>query len=239
MTNPINLNLSEFSTELNARIAKYDLLCHPYYQAWSQGTLSRDQIKGYAQDYYHHVAAFPDYLETFQQRLADKETKELVLEHKADEEGAQAKDKRSHAEVWLDFVEGMGGDRSAAKSHTPLPEIQSLIKEFEKVAATGSKAEALAAFYAYESQVPRVAKEKARGLKEFYNADARTSYYFTIHQTFDVLHSESWLKALTDEIGNDAQKREAALASAENAAKTLWQALDGVERARQLSVRGN
>lgn len=23
--------------ELNERIAKYDLLCHPYYQAWSAG----------------------------------------------------------------------------------------------------------------------------------------------------------------------------------------------------------
>ena len=35
---------------------------------------------------------------------------------------------------------------------------------FHRTASEGTQAEALAAFYAYESQVPRVAQEKARGL---------------------------------------------------------------------------
>ncbi|MFX7784919.1 hypothetical protein ABTJ92_22105, partial [Acinetobacter baumannii] len=56
------MTTSSFQTELDARIAQYDLLTHPFYQSWSMGALKRDEIKEYACDYYHHVAAFPEYL---------------------------------------------------------------------------------------------------------------------------------------------------------------------------------
>ena len=52
------------------------------------------------------------------------------------------------------------------RGHTPVAEIKQLINHFHRVASEGTPAEALAAFYAYESQVPKVAKEKARGLRE-------------------------------------------------------------------------
>ena len=62
------------------------------------------------------------------------------------------------------------------------------IAEFRRVAREGSTAEALAAFYAYESQVPRVAKAKADGLAQRYGADAKTCGYFKLHQFADVEH---------------------------------------------------
>ena len=31
------MNTAEFFEQLDARIAKYDLLCHPFYKAWSAG----------------------------------------------------------------------------------------------------------------------------------------------------------------------------------------------------------
>ncbi len=51
----------EFFEQLERRIAKYDLLCHPFYKAWVAGDLTRDDLREYALDYYHHVAAFPVY----------------------------------------------------------------------------------------------------------------------------------------------------------------------------------
>src|SRR5438552_18872526 len=59
------MNSMPFSQELQARIAKYDLLSHPFYKAWSAGELSRDDLREYACQYYHHVAAFPTYLAQF------------------------------------------------------------------------------------------------------------------------------------------------------------------------------
>jgi pyrroloquinoline-quinone synthase len=226
------MNTESFSQELNARIAKYDLLCHPFYKSWSMGTLKRDEIKEYACDYYHHVAEFPNYLDTLQKRLPAGVLRDIVLDNKADEEGVQSRDGRSHAEIWLDFAAGMGASSEDIVDHEPIVEIQQLIDGFKNVVKNGTTAEALAALYAYESQVPRVATEKERGLKEQYGADDRTSYYFTLHKSFDVLHSKTWLEQLAKEVGTDEAVQEAALNAAEKAAKSLWNALDGVERER-------
>ena len=67
-----------------------------------------------------------------------------------------------------------------------------LIEHFHKVASEGTAEEALAAFYAYESQVPRIAREKERGLREMYGADDKTCGYFALHTTADVHHSNVW-----------------------------------------------
>ena len=36
--------MSEFFAALDARIARYDLLQHPFYQAWSKGELTREDL---------------------------------------------------------------------------------------------------------------------------------------------------------------------------------------------------
>ena len=122
------------------------------------------------------------------------------------------------------------GRRSRCGARVPgNPEIQALISHFRGVAQNGSPEEAFAAFYAYESQVPRVAKEKARGLQEMYGADQKTYGYFTFHTTADVHHSNVWREQLSEHLEANPEMAERALASAEAAAKALWTALDGIE----------
>ena len=226
------MELNAFWQEMHNRVSKYDLLCHPFYQAWSEGTLTREDLRAYSANYYHHVAAFPTYLGSFYGRLPEGELRRAVLENLADEEGLQGT--RPHNEMWLDFAEGMGANRDAVRNSEPLAEIAGLVEHFKRTACEASAAEALASFYAYESQVPRVATEKARGLREMYGADSKTCGYFTLHTTADVHHSNVWREQLSKVFENDddaAQER--ALVAAENAARSLWRALDGVERERQ------
>src|SRR5438270_1748146 len=219
------MNTHEFRQELNARIARYDLLTHPFYQAWAKGELTREDLRNYARQYFHHIAAFPDYVEMFESHPElDGELVQAVAENRAGEDG--------HAELWLDFAEGMGAKRASVSSEQPLAEIQSLIDAFQNVACEGSAAEALAAFYAYESQVPRIAQEKARGLLEMYGADARTCAYFTIHQTADVHHASVWDEQLEKQVHGDSDCQKKALQAAERIALALWRALDGIERQR-------
>ena len=52
------MTFPEFSEQLEARIAKYDLLCHPFYKAWAAGELTREELRAYAAEYYPQVAAF-------------------------------------------------------------------------------------------------------------------------------------------------------------------------------------
>jgi pyrroloquinoline-quinone synthase len=228
------MNIVEFFSQLEARIAKYDLLCHPFYKAWSAGELTRDDLRTYAQDYYHHVEAFPSYLAAFGLRLEEGELRRAVLANMCDEKGVEdgsGKDAVPHSDLWLDFAHGVGSSRNL-EWHSPIPEIRQLVQHFHRVANEGTPEEALAAFYAYESQVPRVATEKDRGLREMYGADDKTRGYFTLHATADVYHSRVWRKQLEKRIGANPASADAALNAAENAAQMLWRALDGIEARR-------
>jgi len=231
------MTMDQFFEQLEARIGKYDLLCHPFYKAWSAGELTRDDLREYAQDYYHHVESFPSYLAALGMRLEEGELRQAVLANMCDEKGVEGRPGRDsvpHSELWLDFAEGMGSRRNL-EWHSPVPEIRQLIAHFQRVASEGLPEEALAAFYAYESQVPRIAQEKERGLREMYGADDKTCGYFSLHATADVYHSRVWRTQLEKRIATKPEAAEAALDAAENAARALWRALDEIE-ARRMAI---
>jgi hypothetical protein len=159
------MTFPEFSEQLEARIAKYDLLCHPFYKAWAAGELTREELRAYAAEYYPQVAAFPGHLQRLALRTQDGALRGALVMNRADELGADYPGGRAHEELWLDFAEGMGAEREQVRRHTPMPEVQELIAGFRRVAHEGSPAAALATFYAYESQVPRIGPRTARVLR--------------------------------------------------------------------------
>lgn len=231
------MHTAEFFEQLEVRIAKYDLLCHPFYKAWSAGELTGGDLREYAQDYYHHVEAFPSYLAAFGLRLEEGELRQAVLANMCDEKGVAGRPGRDsvpHSELWLDFAEGMGSSRNL-EWHKPVSEIRQLIRHFRQLASEGSTEEALAAFYAYESQVPRIALEKERGLRDMYASDHKTCGYFTLHATADVYHSRVWRNQLENRIASHPEAAEAALNAAESAARMLWKALDGIDARRTVT----
>ena len=228
-------------------LARYDLLTHPFYTAWSRGELTHPQLHFYGEQYLAHVAAFPTYLTALHARLPEGATRRAVLSNAFEEEA----DGRSHADLWRDFVRGMKNsdchfDRSGsaqAESRSgetcgALPEITALVATFRDLAQSDSPAAAIAAFHAYESQVPRIATEKRRGLREHYGADAATCEYFRVHETADVHHAKVWTGLLDAELANAASPETQAACEAdilrgtETAARALWNALDGIEAAR-------
>jgi len=232
------MSTAEFFKQLEARIAPYDLLCHPFYQAWAAGELTRDELRAYAQDYYSHVDAFPSYLAAFGLRLEDGELRRAVLSNMCDEKGVEGRRGAGavpHSDLWLDFAEGMGSSRNL-EWHSPVPEMRQLVRHFHRIAGEGSPEEVLAAFYVYESQVPRIAKEKARGLREMYGADDKTCGYFALHATADVYHSQVWRKQLEKRIAANPEAASRALDAAESAARMLWKALDGIETRRMATA---
>ena len=228
------MNSAQFFEQLEANITKYDLLCHPFYKAWAAGDLTRDDLREYARQYYHQVEAFPCYLAELALRLDEGELRRAVLANMCDEKGAaggHGKDSVPHSELWLDFAEGMGARRDML-FHLPVAEVRDLVRYFHEVASESAPEEALAAFYVYESQVPRVAKEKERGLRELYGADDKTCGYFSLHATADIYHSNVWRKQLEERLAANPDAAQAALDAAEETAKMLWRALDGIEAAR-------
>jgi len=219
-----------FFSALEGRIERYDLLQHPYYQAWSKGELTRDDLREYASEYWHHVSAFPAYLSTLHSQLPDGSLRRTVLENLADEEGLQ--DGVPHSDLWLDFARGMGADEVAVRSRNLNSETRALVDHYRATMAS-STAEALAALYAYESRVPAIARTKAEGLEQHYGTDAATRRYFTLHTTADVHHARVWRDLLSAELAAHPEQSEPALQAAEDAARALWITLDGIEAGRQ------
>jgi pyrroloquinoline-quinone synthase len=219
-----------FFHALDSRIESYNLLKHPFYQAWSRGELTREDLREYGAEYWHHVSAFPAYLSALHSQLPDGKLRRVVLENLADEEGLDSG--TPHSDLWMDFARGMGAYEAEVRERELAPETRALIEHFRDV-VKHSPAAALAALYAYESRVPAIAKTKAEGLMEHYGADAATRRYFTVHQTADVHHARVWRDALNAELAAHPEATEPALTAAEDAARALWKTLDGIEAARQ------
>jgi pyrroloquinoline-quinone synthase len=222
--------MSDFFAALDARIARYDLLQHPFYQAWSKGELTRDELREYASEYWHHVSAFPTYLSALHARLEDAPLRRTVLENLSDEEGLPAG--RPHSDLWMDFAAGMGAGSAEVRGRKLQPETTALIAHFRGT-MEGSSASALASLYTYESRVPAIARTKAEGLKQHYGADKATARYFTLHQTADVHHAQVWRDAIEGELTAHPEDALAALDAAEATAVALWSTLSGIERERQ------
>ncbi|HYX68619.1 MAG TPA: iron-containing redox enzyme family protein, partial [Terriglobales bacterium] len=129
------MNLQTFWEEIQGRIARHDLLCHPFYKAWAAGELSATDLREYAADYYHHVAAFPTYMSALHARLEDGELRRRILRNLCDEEGIESPDTQPHSELWLDFAEGMGASRDQVRGREPVREVEQLIQTFRRMAA--------------------------------------------------------------------------------------------------------
>lgn len=222
------MNELKFFEELDLRIAKHSLLSHPFYRAWTAGELSREDLARYAAAYYHHVAAFPTYLSALHSRLPDGPARRAVLRNLCEEEIEGA----AHSELWLDFAEGMGSRREAVRESQPMPEVQALMADLRAAMQSGP-ATAFAALYAYESQVPEIARAKAGGLRDHYAADERSCRYFALHETADVRHSRIWADLIACELRQNPEAAGATLDAAESAARSLWKALDGIEEERR------
>ncbi|HSC77319.1 MAG TPA: CADD family putative folate metabolism protein [Candidatus Acidoferrales bacterium] len=205
---------------LDALVAKWHLLGHPFYQAWTAGTLTREALQLYAEQYYHHVKAFPDNLRTLAGRT-EGELRGIIEENLAEEENPVA----PHPKLWREFAEAVGVAEARMDESSPLPGIEKLLATYRQQALTGSTA-AVAALYVYEAQVPEIATKKIEGLKRFYGVtEPRGLRYFAVHEEADVRHRAAWKQWLEQQ---PAAEAEPAVRAGEEALQALWGALDAV-----------
>lgn len=182
------MSQNAFLPAIDARIAAQHLLTHDFYKAWSKGKLSREILRDYAEQYYHHVEAFPTYISKLHAHVQDPEIRTELTKNLYEEEGTVP----THPDLWLDFAESLGASREVVRTSKPRAAVQNLINTFSEICEDGDVAEGLCALYSYESQIPEVAKAKVDGLKEFYGMTDTKSYkYFTVHQEADVEHSNA------------------------------------------------
>jgi pyrroloquinoline-quinone synthase len=208
---------------IDQQVAARHLLTHPFYLAWTRGELSKEALTDYAQQYYHHVAAFPTYLSAVHAHCDDQPTRRQVLANLIDEEAGSP----NHPELWLQFANALGASADEVRGSEKRAETSALIDTFRDVCGRGSTAEGLAALYAYESQIPSVSESKIDGLKKHYGFDDSPSYeYFSVHIEADREHASAERAMLRDHV-NDSNAA-AVHAAVDRVLKALWNLLSGV-----------
>lgn len=216
--------MNQHLNSIDQQIADKHLLTHPFYLAWTRGELSKTALRDYAQQYYHHVAAFPTYLSAVHARCEDQPTRKQILANLIDEEAGSP----NHPELWLRFADALGAAPAEVRGSEKQPETRALIETLRNVCGRGT-AEGLAALYAYESQIPAVSESKIDGLKKHYGMTEPTNYeYFSVHVEADREHAAAEREMLLQHV--DDENAPEVKASVERVLNALWELLSGVCR---------
>jgi pyrroloquinoline-quinone synthase len=168
--------------------------------------------------------AFPTFVSAMHANSDDLATRQLLLENLIEEERGS----ENHPELWLRFCESLDLDRETVKSGTPNDATRHLIATMKSLARDGALHEGLAALYAYESQIPAVAKAKIEGLAKWYGISSdRDVAFFSVHMDADVAHSQTSREILRD-LCDTTEKSAEAERAATRTLDALYGFLDSV-----------
>jgi pyrroloquinoline-quinone synthase len=212
---------AQLLAKIDAAVAEKNLLKHPFYQDWQMGKLTRQDLQLYAAQYYRHVEAFPKHLRVLAART-EGPVRDIILENLAEEENPAC----PHPKLWRDFAATLGVGEDDITCCPALPGTQSVVETFREIVGDRTVAEAVAALYAYESQVPEIATTKIAGLQKFYGVNSSKGLaYFTVHEEADKAHRAAWRGWLEQHTHGDEEQ---ILATTNEALDALWGALDAV-----------
>jgi pyrroloquinoline-quinone synthase len=218
------MDLRSLQQALESAVQPHDTLTHPFYQAWTDGTLTREDLGWYAAQYRHSVEALPALLGGALQRTADDQTRAGLLRNLDEEEGRIG---QAHAQLWEQFAQAVGAEEEAALPETGL----SMDRLTELV--EGGEVSALAALWAYEAQTARVSQTKLAGLRRYGVEAPEAVAFFRVHQELDVHHAQDLLEGLVRACQRTGASLDDACVAAAASARAQWLFLDGVERRRQ------
>jgi pyrroloquinoline-quinone synthase len=205
-----------------------NLLDHPFYRAWTAGTLTGEDLAFYSTQYWRQVEAFPGYLASIASRLPEGRVREIVNENLSDERDGD------HPGLWLRFAQTVGAAPGRVRSAAREPETSVCVESFERAAIAAPLPYALGMLFGYESQTPEVSATKVAGLRERYGIDGEGVEYFELHGKLDVEHTAQLAEAIA-EICDDEEDLALAEEGAREGAEAVWILLDGVARVRQIT----
>jgi pyrroloquinoline-quinone synthase len=196
---------------IEASRARHNVLEHPFYQRWSAGELSADELARYSGQYRHATEALA--------KLCADTTSLAPAEHR-DEIARHAAEEQEHIALWDGFVEAAGGEIGAE----PTPETAECIRAWTE---RSDYVSALARLYAIESGQPEISRIKREGLAEHYGIDGGPgSEYFRVHETMDEAHADDSRRLIESVL--EPGDEDAVVAAAESAFRANWRLLDGV-----------
>lgn len=195
------------------------LASHPFIDAWQAGTLSRDDLRAFATQYFHHVESFPRYVSALHSRTDDAATRRVLVDVLADLERRTP----TLSDLWLQTCAAVGlfsdSVRRAERTHPT----EACVNDFFWLCQEGTVS-GLAALYVALRQVPAACRAQSAALIDHYGVNSGPGLeYFDVAAYAAGHHAQMLRDAMAALIASDDLAREAT--GAANAAVTALRGL--------------
>lgn len=162
----------------------------PFSIAWAEGRLSRAHLARWAENHYHYVGPFADYLGFIYARTPAHllEVKDFMLANMYEEEIGGDR----HTDLLIRFAEACGSSRARVTDpDNMLPSTRGLQSWCYSMAMRENPIIAVAGIVVgLESQVPSIYRKQAPTLRDQYKFTDEEVEFFDLHIVSDEIHGE-------------------------------------------------
>jgi pyrroloquinoline-quinone synthase len=184
------LSRDDFRTALENAIKGKSANKSPFSLAWAGGTLSREQLARWAENHYHYVGPFADYLGYVYARMPAQhvEAKDFLLANMYEEEIGGDR----HTDLLIRFAEACGTSRERVTDEDNMsPTTRALQAWCYAVAMREDPVVAVAGLVVgLESQVPSIYRKQTPTLRDKYGFTDEEVEFFDLHIVSDEIHGE-------------------------------------------------
>jgi pyrroloquinoline-quinone synthase len=192
------LDRDEFRTALEHAIKGREAKDAPFSKAWANGELERHHFARWAENHYHYVGPFADYLGYIYANTPDHLTdaKDFLLQNMYEEELSDVR----HTDLLIRFAEACG---TTAERVTDIDNATPVTRGLQgwcyAVAFREHFAVATAALVVgLESQVPSIYRKQYPVLLDTYGFTEDEAEFFDLHITSDEVHGERGYQIVLD-----------------------------------------
>ena len=192
------LSKDEFRAALKNAMKGREAKDASFSRAWADGKLKREHFARWAENHYHYVGPFADYLAYVYANTPDEctEAKDFLLQNMYEEELADIR----HTDLLIRFAETCGTTRERVEDPSNMNAITRGLQSWcyavsmreHFVVATAALVVGL------ESQVPSIYKKQIVPLRETYGFSEDEIEFFDLHITSDVVHGERGYQIVLD-----------------------------------------
>jgi pyrroloquinoline-quinone synthase len=187
---PELMSADQFRSALEQAIQGKSANKAPFSIAWASGQLSRAHLARWAENHYHYVGPFADYLAYIYARTPDTmtEAKDFLLSNMYEEEIGGDR----HTDLLIRFAQACGTTRERVTNPDNMsPTTRGLQSWCYAVAMREDPVVAVAALVVgLESQVPSIYRKQTPTLREQYHFTDEEVEFFDLHIVSDEIHGE-------------------------------------------------
>lgn len=180
----------EFREALEAALVGREAKNASFSLAWANGELSREHFSRWAENHYHYVGPFADYLANIYANTPDEHTgaKDFLLQNMYEEELSDIR----HTDLLIRFAEACGTTRERVTDPKNMNAVTRGLQGWcYAVSMREHFAVATAALVVgLESQVPSIYRKQLPPLIEKYGFTEDEVEFFDLHITSDEVHGE-------------------------------------------------